>query len=90
VADLLDLAAAVLRVGGRLVFLLPTERASYCKEMLPVHPYLLLISNSENVLSRKISRRLLTYERLAEPQTTTIPSSDFYSGIRKVWFEPSS
>lgn len=90
VADLLEMAAGLLRVGGRLVFLLPTDRASYCREMLPVHPYLLLLSNSENVLSRKISRRLLTYERLAEPQTTLTPGKDFYSGIRKLWFEPSS
>ena len=90
VADLLEMAAGLLRVGGRLVFLLPTDRASYCREMLPVHPYLQLLSNSENVLSRKISRRLLTYERLAEPQMTCAPGKDFYSGLRKLWFEPSS
>ena len=90
VADLMEMAAELLRVGGRLVFLLPTDRANYEKGKLPTHPYLNLVANSENVLSRKISRRLLTYERLEQPQSTPSSHGEFYSGLRKLWFEPSS
>ena len=58
--DLLDLAARTLFVGGRLVYLLPCMRSEYREEDLPKHPCLEPVANSEQVLSSKMSRRLIT------------------------------
>lgn len=86
--DLLNLAARMLRVGGRLVYLLPAIRENYCKEAVPTHPYLRLVGNSENVLSTKISRRLITMEKVSEPIEIGLEEDrkQFYAGIRETWF----
>ena len=40
----------------------------YCDEMVPLHPCLKMISNSEQTLSSHTSRRLITMEKFKEPE----------------------
>ncbi|OQR83483.1 tRNA guanosine-2'-O-methyltransferase [Achlya hypogyna] len=63
--DLLAFAATNLRVGGRVVYLLPTTY-DYTDDDLPVHPLLRVVANSEEKLTTKYARRLITMERVAE------------------------
>uniref|UniRef100_A0A672H8B4 tRNA (guanine(10)-N(2))-methyltransferase TRMT11 n=1 Tax=Salarias fasciatus TaxID=181472 RepID=A0A672H8B4_SALFA len=65
-SDLLNFSAHYLVVGGRLVYWLPIYR--YCEEMVPLHPCLRLISNCEQTLSSHTSRRLITMEKIKEPE----------------------
>lgn len=46
----------------------PCFPVSYCEEMLPLHPCLQLISNCEQTLSSHTSRRLITMEKVKEPE----------------------
>mmetsp|Transcript_7434 Transcript_7434/g.8544 ORF Transcript_7434/g.8544 Transcript_7434/m.8544 type:complete len:267 (-) Transcript_7434:425-1225(-) len=62
--DLVDNAARLLVLGGRLVYLLPVATESYTDELLPTHPCLRLVANSEDFLTMKISRRLITMEKV--------------------------
>lgn len=62
--DLLTFTVKHLKVGGRLVTWFPVFREDYDVKRLPSHPNLKLIGNSEQILSKYTSRRLLTYERL--------------------------
>lgn len=85
--DLLEFGSCMLRTGGRLVFLLPTERAEYDKNALPAHPLLKLVGNSENVLTRKVSRRLITMEKLDKATEGSEEAGKvFYQDIRNTWF----
>ena len=85
--DLMELAAKVLRIGGRLVFLLPTERELYDPKALPSHPLLRVVANSENVLSRKISRRLITMVKVESGlDDDGKVENSFYKDIRSTWF----
>ena len=43
--DLLDMAARLLRRGGRLVFFLPSTRETFQEEELPEHPMMALVSD---------------------------------------------
>ncbi|KAM4632655.1 tRNA (guanine(10)-N(2))-methyltransferase TRMT11 [Polymixia lowei] len=69
-ADLLNFSAHHLVMGGRLVYWLPIYSPEYCEEMVPLHPCLRLISNCEQTLSSHTSRRLITMEKIREPQET--------------------
>uniref|UniRef100_A0A8B9JXL2 tRNA (guanine(10)-N(2))-methyltransferase TRMT11 n=1 Tax=Astyanax mexicanus TaxID=7994 RepID=A0A8B9JXL2_ASTMX len=69
-ADLLNFAANHLAIGGRLVYWLPVYRPEYCEEMVPLHPCLTLISNCEQTLSSHTSRRLITMEKIKQPEVT--------------------
>ncbi|KAF3454426.1 hypothetical protein FNV43_RR04873 [Rhamnella rubrinervis] len=61
VHDLLDLAARMLVMGGRLVFFYPVLREDDSAENhFPEHPCFKLISSSEQILSSRYSRVLLT------------------------------
>lgn len=42
-------------------------RNDYCEEYLPKHKSLQLVANSEQDISAISARRLLTYEKIAEP-----------------------
>lgn len=85
--DLLELAGRLLRPGGRLVYLLPCERTRYSPEDIPFHPLLVLVGNSENVLTGKVSRRLITMEKVAGPQSAFGPyTATFYTDLRSTWF----
>ncbi|KAM3873189.1 tRNA (guanine(10)-N(2))-methyltransferase TRMT11 [Diretmus argenteus] len=66
--DLLNFSARHLVIGGRLVYWLPVYRPEYCEEMVPLHPCLRLISNCEQTLSSHTSRRLITMEKIKEPE----------------------
>ncbi|CCI11196.1 unnamed protein product [Albugo candida] len=60
--DLLEFAARTLRVGGRLVYLFPTTvGTSY---IIPTHPKLRLLFMSEQQITSKYARQLLTMEKL--------------------------
>ncbi|KAL3693576.1 hypothetical protein R1sor_007227 [Riccia sorocarpa] len=63
VHDLLDLAARLLVIGGRLVFFYPAPRDECGEEYFPKHPCFTLIANSEQILSTRYSRCLLTMEK---------------------------
>ena len=65
--DLLDLSARLLRVGGRLVYFLPAAPEVYKEEEVPRHPALRLVANSEQVLTTRYSRRLITMEKVSPP-----------------------
>ncbi|KAF8068156.1 Tr1 [Scenedesmus sp. PABB004] len=58
--DLLELAAQTLVVGGRLVFFMPATPETYREDELPAHPSLRLVANSEQLLTTRYSRRLVT------------------------------
>lgn len=60
---LLTFAAARLRVGGRLVFLLPTT-TDMRGSAAPEHPALRLIAESEQPINTKWCRRLVTFEKM--------------------------
>jgi len=61
VHDLLDLAAKMLVMGGRLVFFYPVLREDdFAEDHFPEHPCFKLISLSEQILSSRYSRVLLT------------------------------
>eukprot|EP00937_MAST-01D_sp_MAST-1D-sp2_P005527 g5527.t1 len=64
-ADLLALAARALTVGGRLVYLLPSTY-DYTEADLPRHPCLAVVANSEQPLTLKYARRLITMEKTCE------------------------
>lgn len=63
--DLLDFSARNLVKGGRLVFWLPSTR-DFKESDIPTHPCLQLISNSEEPLSLRWSRRLITMEKIID------------------------
>jgi len=65
VVDMLDAAARLLKVNGRLVYLLPFVRAEYTIDSVPVHPCLVLVANSEQLIAFPFSRRLITMEKTA-------------------------
>ncbi|RHY82871.1 hypothetical protein DYB26_010366 [Aphanomyces astaci] len=70
--DLLVFAAKNLRVGGRVVYLLPTTY-DYTDADLPTHPQLRVVGNSEERLTSKYARRLITMVKTVE--TSDIPSN---------------
>lgn len=65
--DLLAFSAKHLKIRGRLVCWFPVFREDYSDEGLPSHLSMKLVANSEQVLSKYTSRRLLTFEKIEEP-----------------------
>ncbi|KAJ9533440.1 hypothetical protein QJQ45_026477 [Haematococcus lacustris] len=63
--DLLSFAARLLVRGGRLVFFMPSTPDTYSAQELPRHPALRLLHNSEQLLTSRYSRRLITMEKVA-------------------------
>lgn len=64
--DLLKYSAKHLKTNGRLVTLLPCLTDRYNDSMVPQHTALKLVANSEQRMAGSSSRRLLTYEKIAE------------------------
>uniref|UniRef100_A0A0K0DWI4 tRNA (guanine(10)-N2)-methyltransferase homolog n=1 Tax=Strongyloides stercoralis TaxID=6248 RepID=A0A0K0DWI4_STRER len=62
--DILNMAARNLVVKGRLAFWFPVFPAEYTIDVIPNHPCMKLISNCEQPLGIKYSRRLLVYEKI--------------------------
>lgn len=72
VHDLLDLAAKMLVMGGRLVYFYPVLRDSDTLDVnFPEHPCFKLIASCEQMLSYRYSRVLLTMVKIA-PYTDEI------------------
>lgn len=61
--DVVEFAAEMLCVGGRLVYWVPAVHGHYFESELPSHPCLITVSNSEQILNTKYSRRLVTMEK---------------------------
>eukprot|EP00466_Bigelowiella_natans_P013602 jgi/Bigna1/141471/aug1.63_g16179 len=61
-ADLLDVAAEYLVLGGRLVYLLPTV-GDFDSSKLPTHPCLSLIAHSSQALTGGFDRRCITMKK---------------------------
>lgn len=61
----LSYAADVLVEGGRLSYWLPTT-PQYRPQDVPTHPALALVGNCEQPLTTRMSRRLITMERVLE------------------------
>ncbi|ORX45312.1 tRNA guanosine-2'-O-methyltransferase [Hesseltinella vesiculosa] len=70
VSDLLTFAARHLRVGGRLVYWLPTVVDDYSVTDIPSHAGMVLLSNSEQNFGQW-SRRLITMEKTRWISMTT-------------------
>jgi tRNA (guanine10-N2)-methyltransferase len=66
VHDLFDMAAKLLVMGGRLVYFFPAAREDCSDSHFPKHPCFTLIANSEQILSTRWSRCLLTMEKTAK------------------------
>ncbi|KAB1200058.1 hypothetical protein CJ030_MR0G008586 [Morella rubra] len=65
VHDLLDLAARMIVMGGRLVFFYPVLREDDFVEIhFPEHPCFKLITTAEQILSSRYSRVLLTMVKI--------------------------
>ncbi|GAV81141.1 UPF0020 domain-containing protein [Cephalotus follicularis] len=66
VHDLLDLAARMLVMGGRLVFFYPVLREDddFVENHFPDHPCFRLVASSEQILSSRYSRVLLTMVKM--------------------------
>ncbi|KAI7870041.1 S-adenosyl-L-methionine-dependent methyltransferase [Spinellus fusiger] len=63
--DLLNFSVEHLRVGGRLVYWLPTVVDEYSNTDVPQHPCMHLVSNCEQNFGQW-SRRLITMEKIRE------------------------
>ncbi|ELU00834.1 hypothetical protein CAPTEDRAFT_194667 [Capitella teleta] len=92
--DLLDFAARTLTLGGRLVFWMPIVRDIYVPENIPHHPCLKLVSNSEQIFFIRVSRRLITMEKVTEFNKDLGGASvekDHYAGseFREIFFTPN-
>jgi hypothetical protein len=61
-ADLLHLAARTLAVGGRLVFLLPTDEG-FCAAHLPPHPCLEVVALAGQRMKRYYARSCITMQK---------------------------
>lgn len=66
VHDLLDVAARLLVMGGRLVFFYPIAVGENSADIFPDHGCFTLASHSEQILSTRYSRCLLTMEKTAK------------------------
>ena len=60
--DLLDKAAKLLKVSGRLVYLLPTL-IYFTENDIPKHPLLKLIDISQQILTTDYSRRVISFRK---------------------------
>eukprot|EP00249_Psilotum_nudum_P015771 c25510_g1_i1 orf=188-1663(+) len=63
VHDLFDVAARLLVMGGRLVFFFPAGRSECTEAHFPKHQCFTLVARSEQILSSRWSRCLLTMEK---------------------------
>jgi tRNA (guanine10-N2)-methyltransferase len=67
---LLLLLLLLSRAGGRLVFFMPASPETYREDQLPVHPMLALVSNVEQPLQSRYSRRLVTMLKVRQRSST--------------------
>lgn len=66
--DLLGMAVSALRMGGRLVYLLPYDIGPDSTwEPLPVHPCLELVSVSDQPINSKLIRKMIVMKKIKTP-----------------------
>ncbi|CAF2372482.1 unnamed protein product [Rotaria sp. Silwood2] len=90
--DLLNFANVYLRIGGRLVFWLPTHIVTYDENLLPTHACFKLFSNDEQQLNRTVSRRLLTLVKIRESNNNEKAqvNEKLFSNFRDLYFTPNT
>jgi tRNA (guanine10-N2)-methyltransferase len=90
--DLLNFGNVHLRIGGRLVFWMPTHIVTYDESLLPTHPCFKLFSNDEQQLNRTTSRRLLTMVKIRESDTSEKAqvNEKLFSNFRDLYFTPNT
>ncbi|XP_053374550.1 tRNA (guanine(10)-N2)-methyltransferase homolog [Mercenaria mercenaria] len=71
--DLLNFSAKYLHKNGRLVYWFPVSIQTYTEENIPTHPCLQMVHNCEQKLNTRLSRRLITMEKV----------KDFSDGIQE-------
>lgn len=69
---LYEVAAVCLKVGGRLVYWLPTGYDYDAENDLPKHPSLKLISDCQQVLMTRYCRHLLTFVKTHEDENAKV------------------
>lgn len=75
--------------GGRLVFFMPATPDTYRQDQLPIHPMLQLIDDTEQLLTTRYSRRLVTMRKVrsydaAEAATFMAERADFVMDIDRI------
>lgn len=65
-ADLVDMAARTLVMGGRLVYIIPSMQNFYPESDLPRHPCLRIVHICYQPLSLELGRRMVAMEKIAE------------------------
>ena len=90
--DLLNFATAYLRVGGRLVFWMPTHITTYDERLLPTHPCFQMLANDEQQLNRTTSRRLITMVKIRDslPNEKAQVNDRLFSNFRDLYFTPNT
>lgn len=90
--DLLNFANIYLRVGGRLVFWMPTHIVTYDESLIPTHPCFTLFSNDEQQLNQTVSRRLLTLVKTREStsQEKAQVNEKLFTNFRDLYFTPNT
>jgi len=90
--DLLNFANVYLRVGGRLVFWMPTHIMTYDDSLIPTHPCFQLFSNDEQILNRTTSRRLITMVKLRDGNENERAqvNDKLFSNFRDLYFTPNA
>ncbi|XP_033726459.1 tRNA (guanine(10)-N2)-methyltransferase homolog isoform X2 [Pecten maximus] len=93
--DLLNFAAKFLHLGGRLVYWFPVYRRGYKEENIPTHPCLCRVANCEQVLNCRISRRLITmekvqpFEKIHESDNAQVEVDHYEeASFRQMYFHP--
>eukprot|EP01130_Rhizamoeba_saxonica_P002063 TRINITY_DN11871_c0_g1_i1.p1 TRINITY_DN11871_c0_g1~~TRINITY_DN11871_c0_g1_i1.p1 ORF type:complete len:445 (-),score=103.67 TRINITY_DN11871_c0_g1_i1:119-1453(-) len=88
--DLFDFSARMLVLGGRLVYWLPTT-PGFSDDLLPSHPCFRLVSSSEQPLSRRWGRRLVTMEKFVsytEEDHGNLPKVEYAPDLYQANFGP--
>lgn len=90
--DLLNFANVYLRVGGRLVFWMPTHIVTYDESLLPTHPCFQVFSNNEQILNRTVSRRLITMIKIRDSNNDEKAqvNEKLFSNFRDLYFTPNT
>jgi len=82
--DLTELAARLLRQGGRLVYWLPTTNC-YDEIEVPKHVVMEVVANSEQFLSKRMRRRLVTLQKVAGyPNPKAVAEQEKLRGEQRV------
>ncbi|KRT83661.1 methyltransferase [Oryctes borbonicus] len=85
--DLLAFSAKHLKLGGRLVCWFPIFREDYQEDGLPRNPSLQLVANSEQILNKHTSRRLLTYKKMSEPINKVMEERNHITDFRTRYYD---